>query len=92
MTQIAERAVIPSYCRLLAGCGAEIQVTDEGIQLMAESALESKTFARGLKTVVARLIEDAVFEERKGSIQFGAAEVAQAIEAAGMGSVGARTE
>ena len=92
LVQIARRAVIPSYCKLLAASGADIQIADDGIQLMAECALESKTFARGIKTVVARVIEDVVYEERKGSIQFGTAEVARAIEAAGMGSVGARTE
>jgi ATP-dependent Clp protease ATP-binding subunit ClpX len=92
LTQIAEHAVIPAYQRLLAGCGADIQVTGDGIALMAQSALESRTFARGVKTIVARLIEDAVFEERKGSIQFDVAEVAQAIEVAGLASGEARTE
>src|ERR1017187_311863 len=71
LVQIAKCAVIPSYQKLLAGCGADIQVTGDGIALMAQSALESGTFARGLKTVIARLVEDAVFEERRGAIQFG---------------------
>ena len=48
--------------------------------------METKTYARGVKTVVARLIEDAVYEERRGLVQLGAAEVARAIEAAGMGA------
>ena len=92
LIQIAEHAVILSYQKLLVGCGANIEVSSDGIQLMAECALESKTYARGLKASVARLIEDAVFEERKGLIQFGATEVRQAVEAAGLGSAGARTE
>ena len=92
LVQIAERVVIPSYCKLLAASGADIQVSTEGLALMAECARETGTFARGNKTIVTRLIEDAVFEERQGRIQFGAAEVTRVIEAAGMASGETRTE
>lgn len=86
LVQIAERGVIPAYQKLLATCGTHIQISAEAIQHMAGCALETKTFARGIKTIVARLIEDAVYEERKGLVELGAAEVARAIEAAGMGA------
>jgi ATP-dependent Clp protease ATP-binding subunit ClpX len=84
LIEIAERAVIPAYSRLLSACGAEIQVGEPGIRLMAECAKETGTFARGLKTVVARLVEDAVFEGQHGLIQFGTADVGRALEAAGL--------
>jgi ATP-dependent protease Clp ATPase subunit len=51
---------------------------------MAEAALTSRTYARGLKSLVARLVEDAVYEERQGQIELGAAEVLRAIEATGL--------
>jgi ATP-dependent Clp protease ATP-binding subunit ClpX len=92
LVQIAMRSVIAAYRRLLAASGADLQVTSGAIQLMAECALETGTYARGLKTIVARLIEDAVFEERRGAIQFGAAEVTRAVEEAGLASGEARTE
>ena len=86
LTQIAVRSVIPAYQKLLATGGTDIQITGEGIALMAECAKETRTFARGIKTICARLIEDCVYEERKGLVELGAAEVAKAIEAAGMGA------
>ena len=87
LVQIAERCVIPAYKKLLGACGADIEVTADGIQLMAACADETKTYARGVKTVAARLIEDAVYEERKGLIRFGVVEVGRAIDAAGLGAL-----
>ena len=84
LIQITERAVVPSYRRLLAASGADLQVEPEAVRRIAASALATGTFARGLKSVVARLVEDAVFEERKGVISLGADEVDRAIEAAGL--------
>ena len=87
LTEIATRAVIPSYAKLLASTGANLQISPDGIHLMAEAARDTGTYARGIKSVVARLIEDCVFEERKGLVQLGAAEVTLAIEAAGLAAV-----
>jgi ATP-dependent Clp protease ATP-binding subunit ClpX len=84
LEQVAIRAVIPGYARLLAAGGADLQVSTEAVHLIAEAALATGTYARGIKSVVARLVEDIVFEERKGVIALGADEVDRAIEAAGL--------
>jgi len=84
LVQIATRAVIPAYRRLLAANGADLQVAPEAVRLIAEAALATGTFARGIKSVVARLVEDIVFEERKGAIALGVADVDRAIEGAGL--------
>jgi ATP-dependent Clp protease ATP-binding subunit ClpX len=87
LVQIAERSVIPATNRLLAAFGAGIEVSPDGIRLMAEAALESKTLARGLKSLITTMTEDIVFTERQGTIHLDVAEVRRAIEAAGLGAV-----
>jgi ATP-dependent Clp protease ATP-binding subunit ClpX len=84
---IAIRAVIPGYARLLAAGGADLKVEESAARRMAEAALATGTYARGIKSVVARLVEDAVYGERKGMVRFSAADVDAAIEAAGLGVV-----
>jgi len=90
LEQIAMRAVIPSYRTLLAANGADLQVSAEAIRLMAETALATGTFARGVKSIVARLVEDIVFDERVGKISLDVTDVAHAIKAAGLAAM--RTE
>ncbi len=80
LTEIANKSVIPSYNRLLSACEAKIEINDDGVRLLAEYALESETFARGLKSVISALIEDLVFEGRQGSVKFGIAEVRRALD------------
>ena len=54
---------------------------------MAKAARQSRTLARGVKSVTTTLIEDLVFTERQGTIRLGVADVQRAIEAAGLGAV-----
>jgi ATP-dependent protease Clp ATPase subunit len=72
---------------MLAAFGAGIEVSPDAIRLMAEAALESKTLARGIKSVTTTLIEDIVFTERQGTVRLGVAEVRRAVEGAGLGAV-----
>jgi ATP-dependent protease Clp ATPase subunit len=90
LVQIAERSIIPATNRLLAAFGAGIEVSPDAIRLMAEAALESKTLARGIKSVTTTMIEEMVFTERQGTVKLGVAEVRRAIEAAGLGAVTTR--
>jgi ATP-dependent Clp protease ATP-binding subunit ClpX len=79
LVKIAKGSVITSYSRLLTSSGLELHVTDAGVLLMAEWAAETKTYARGLKSIMSRLVEEAVFNDAKGKVTFGAKEVRQAI-------------
>ncbi len=87
LIQIAEHAVIPSTNRLLAAFGAGIEVSPEGVRLMAKAALESKTLARGVKSVTTTMIEEIVFTERQGTVRLGVADVQRAVESAGLRAV-----
>ena len=83
LATIATRSVIPSFNRLLSAFGAGIEMSDTAVALMAEWALETRTYARGIKSIVSSLVEDIVFAERKGPVQFGADDVRRAIQMAG---------
>jgi ATP-dependent protease Clp ATPase subunit len=87
LIQVAERSVIPSTNRLLAAFKAGIEVSPEGVRLMAKAALESKTLARGVKSVTTTMIEEIVFTERQGTVRLGVADVQRAVESAGLRAV-----
>jgi len=84
LMEIATRSVIPVYRRLLAASSADIEVEEAAVRLMASFALETRTYARGLKSIMARLVEDVIYEERTGTIPFSVADVGRAAEAAGL--------
>jgi ATP-dependent protease Clp ATPase subunit len=72
---MAPHGVLESFRGLLAAGGLDFSLAPDAARLMAEYAHETGTMARGLKMIVGRLIEDVVFEQRKGKMQFGASEV-----------------
>ena len=69
--------------RLLKSMRIEISLTDSAIRLVAEYASSSATLARGIKSIMSRIVEDLVFNEAKGKVRFGLKEVRAAVEAAG---------
>lgn len=84
LIEIANQSVLPTFNRLLATCQMQIKVTQDAVALMAEAGWSSKTFARGLKSIVSRLTEELVFEEIQGSVRIGIKEVEAAITACGL--------
>lgn len=53
----------------------------EAIQAIASWALESRTFARGMRSLIMQtLVEEAIFEERKGDVAIGVEDVRKAVE------------
>jgi ATP-dependent Clp protease ATP-binding subunit ClpX len=87
LIQITERSVIPATNRLLAAFGSGIEVSPDGVRLMAEVALESKTLARGLKSLITTMTEDIVFTERQGTVHLDVSDVRRAIEVTGLAAV-----
>jgi ATP-dependent Clp protease ATP-binding subunit ClpX len=85
LIEIAQRAVIPAFNKLLGSCELRIQVADEAVRVIAEATLESGTFARGIKTVLSKVTEDLVFNEAKGEVEITTQQVQTAIEEAGLG-------
>jgi ATP-dependent protease Clp ATPase subunit len=74
--------VIRSYNNLLSQSnqGLQIRVTQDGILSMADLCVETGLMARGLRLIVNSLVEDAVFNQVKGTVSFGVQEVRQAID------------
>jgi hypothetical protein len=52
-----------------------------------DSAWPTRTYARGVKSIVSQLVEDIVFEVRQGTVRLGDADVRRAVEAAGLAAV-----
>lgn len=71
----APHGALASLQGLLAVDGLDFNLSKDAIRAIAGYAHETGTMARGLKLVMGRLIEDIVFEGRKGMVQFGLKEV-----------------
>jgi len=84
LREIATRSVIPSFNRLLAAFGARIELELDTTRLIAECASETQTRARGIKSIIAKLTEDVVFEMRPGAIRLDFAAVLRTISDMGM--------
>jgi ATP-dependent protease Clp ATPase subunit len=80
---IAVRSIIPMYNRLLAPT-AEIAVCAEAVRYIADCSRQSKTYARGIKSVLARVVEGIVYDEISGKIVVSETEVRQVIDAIGL--------
>ena len=85
LVDIANRNVIPSFNRLLVTCHCAVDVEPSAIRLLAEVARDSRTYARGLKAVIAKVVEDAVYDQQVGTLRISPPEIHRAIAAAGLG-------
>ncbi len=84
LISIAERSIVPAYNRMLAPGGAEIRVAEDAVRIIAGCARESRTYARGIKSVLSRLVEGIVFEQTTGTVTITKTEVREAIGAIGL--------
>ena len=85
LVDIANRSVIPSFNRLLVTCLCGIEPEPSAIRLLAQVARDSRTYARGLKSVIAKVVEDAIYDEKVGTLRISPTEIRRAIAAAGLG-------
>ena len=78
----APEGTIARLNRYLEGSfGLQVAPSLEAIQAVASWALETKTFARGMRNLMQALAEEAIFEERQGELAIEAGDVRKAIEA-----------
>lgn len=68
---ISPTGVIATFNALLKAGGLDIRLTAGAIRLMAEHALESETYCRGMKAIVSRLVEDLVFDGYTSTVTIG---------------------
>lgn len=60
--------------------GLTLKPSEEAIKAICGYALDSKTYARGVRSLLQMLQQDAIFEERQGELVIGAGDVRKAIE------------
>ena len=85
LLMIAVRSVLPAYNRLLATYKAEVVIAPPALDLLVATALSTSTYARGLKSVVAKLTEEIAYEGKPGAVVADLMLVRRAIEAVGLG-------
>ena len=76
----APTGIIARQNHFLVAFGLKVVPSPEAIQNIASWALETKTYARGMRSLCQTLVEEAIFEDRKGEVVIGAKEVRTAIE------------
>ncbi len=57
-----KNSIVKQYCKLFILDDVELEFTDKAIELIADKAVQRKTGARGLRTIVENLLSDAMFE------------------------------
>lgn len=72
--------IISNQNQFWASFSLQIRPTPTAVNEIASWALETRTFARGMRSLLQSLAEEAIFEERQGEIVIGAGEVKKAIE------------
>lgn len=65
---------------LLSSFGLQVQLSPDAIREIANWALETKTFSRGMRNLIQSIVEEAIFEEYKGEIVIEAVDVRRVIE------------
>ena len=65
---------------LFSAFGLQVQLSPDAIQEIAAWSLETKTFARGMRSLMQILVEEAIFEEHKGDLDLWKADVRRAID------------
>jgi len=57
-----KNAMIKQYAKLLAMDGVELEITDDGLEAMAEEAIERGTGARALRSIFEKLMLEVMFD------------------------------
>ena len=65
---------------LMSSFGIQVQLSPDAIQEIAAWSLETKTFARGMRSLLQTLVEESIFEELKGDLNLWKADVRRAID------------
>ena len=63
-------SLLSQYTHLFSLSGAELRFTTPALHVVARTALEMGTGARGLRTVMERLLAEAMFEVPGGSVKY----------------------
>ena len=67
---LIENGVLAGYNAILAPQGVRIVVPPPALNRIAQYCVETQLMARGLKLVIGRLIQEALYAQRTGTIEF----------------------
>lgn len=85
---IGEHGILSSFNALLAGQGVAVGLSQEAAELVAGWCIETKSYARGAKMLVSRLVEELVFADTAGFRLFSVDDARRAIEQMSSDSTG----
>ena len=57
-----KNAIIKQYIKLLEMDGVELEMTDGAVRRIAEKAIEKKTGARGLRSIIEQMMTEIMFD------------------------------
>ncbi|WP_022859152.1 ATP-dependent Clp protease ATP-binding subunit ClpX [Bifidobacterium magnum] len=57
-----DNALVKQYRKLFAMDGVDLLFTDEAVEAIAELSIERRTGARGLRSIIERILEDVMFQ------------------------------
>jgi len=77
---LGKTGIIVRQNQFLSSFGLQINPSQEAIKGIASWALETKTFARGMRNLLQSLVEEAIFDERKGTLEISDTDVRRAIQ------------
>ena len=80
LAKIARLAVLEKQNQFLGTMGLALRPSEDAILEMCRYAQSSKTYARGIRSLMQALAEEALYEERKGEIAIGVGDVRTSIE------------
>ena len=80
LAKIARLAVLERQNQFLGTMGLALRPSEDAILEMCRYAQSSKTYARGIRSLMQALAEEALYEERKGEITIGVGDVRTIIE------------
>lgn len=83
LSVISEHGIVDGYNHVLAARDIVLSPKSDGVNLLADYGIESKTFFRGVKHILGTVVEDVLFNETKGTVKLDASLIRRAIDRAG---------
>lgn len=77
---LAPQGILSRTNEFLASLGFTLKPDEQAIKEICAYAHSSKTFARGIRSLLQTLAENGIYDERKGELAIGAGDVRKAIE------------
>ena len=76
----APMGILARQNQFLSSFGLQVLPSPEAVRELASWALESKMLARGMRSLIQSLVEEAIFDEHKGALEISDRDVRRVIE------------